>query len=124
MNAHSARFSLAGQAALVIGGTSGIGLEIAIGLHQAGARVGIVGRSPDKLAGAVRHLELVVSQERFGRPSFLRVQWWDGAKHAGAFEKGMRLDLVIEPGLDRFRGAVEPNARLVDLRVAAAESRR
>jgi NAD(P)-dependent dehydrogenase (short-subunit alcohol dehydrogenase family) len=57
MNAHSARFSLAGQAALVIGGTSGIGLEIAIGLHQAGARVGIVGRSPDKLAGAVRHLK-------------------------------------------------------------------
>ncbi len=75
-------------------------------------------------AGAVRHLELVVSQERFGRPSFLRVQWWDGAKHAGAFEKGMRLDLVIEPGLDRFRGAVEPNARLVDLRIAAVESRR
>ena len=75
-------------------------------------------------AGAVRHLELVVSQDRFGRPSFLRIQWWDGARHAAALEKGMRLDLVIEPGLDRFRGAVEPNARLVDLRIAAVESRR
>ena len=75
-------------------------------------------------AGAVRHLELVVSQERFGRPSFLRIQWWDGAQHAASLEKNMRLDLVIEPGLDRYRGGVEPNARLLDLKVAAVESRR
>ena len=75
-------------------------------------------------AGAVRHLELVVSQERFGRPSFLRVQWWDGAQHAASLEKNMRLDLVNEPGLDRYRGGVEPNARLLDLKVAAVESRR
>ena len=34
----------------------------------------------------------------------------------------MVLDLVIEPGLDRFRGTVEPNARLVDLAVAAVGS--
>jgi single-stranded-DNA-specific exonuclease len=73
-------------------------------------------------AGAVRHLELVVSQPRFGRDSFLRIQWWDGARHAESLEKGMILDLVIEPGLDRFRGKVEPNARLVDLAVAAVGS--
>jgi hypothetical protein len=36
----------------------------------------------------------------------------------------LRLDLVIEPGLDRYRGGVEPNARLLDLKVAAVESRR
>ena len=63
-------------------------------------------------------------QRTASRESFLRVQWWDGAKHAQSLEKGMRLDLVIEPGLDRFRGAVEPNARLVDLQVAAVESMR
>jgi NAD(P)-dependent dehydrogenase (short-subunit alcohol dehydrogenase family) len=57
MSAHSARFSLEGQSALIIGGTSGIGLEIAIGLHQAGARVGVVGRSPVKLAAAVQRLK-------------------------------------------------------------------
>ena len=73
-------------------------------------------------AGDARHLELVVSQPRFGRDSFLRIQWWDGARHAESLEKGMVLDLVIEPGLDRFRGTVEPNARLVDLAVAAVGS--
>ena len=34
-----ANFSLEGRTALVIGGTSGIGLEIALGFQAAGARV-------------------------------------------------------------------------------------
>ena len=57
MTPHAARFSLEGQTALIIGGTSGIGLEIAVGLHQAGARVAIVGRSPEKLAAAAQRLK-------------------------------------------------------------------
>jgi NAD(P)-dependent dehydrogenase (short-subunit alcohol dehydrogenase family) len=57
MNTHAERFSLEGQTALIIGGTSGIGLEIAVGLHQAGARVAIVGRTPSKLADAVQRLK-------------------------------------------------------------------
>ena len=75
-------------------------------------------------AGAVRHLELAVRKPWRGQQRFLRIQWWDGAKHAASLEKGMRLDLVIEAGLDRFRGGVEPNARLLDLRIAAVEARR
>jgi NAD(P)-dependent dehydrogenase (short-subunit alcohol dehydrogenase family) len=78
MNAHSARFSLEGQAALVIGGTSGIGLEIAIGLHQAGARVAIVGRSPAKLAAAVQRL-----------------------KEAGATPEAIQADIVDPAALER-----------------------
>lgn len=50
------RFSLAGQSALVIGGTSGIGKAIAIGYLEAGAQVVIAGRSRDKLDRAVREL--------------------------------------------------------------------
>ena len=41
---HAERFSLAGQYALVIGGTSGIGKAIAAGYLDAGARVIIAGR--------------------------------------------------------------------------------
>ena len=50
------RFSLAGQFALVIGGTSGIGKAIAVGYLEAGAQVVIAGRSQDKLDRAVREL--------------------------------------------------------------------
>src|SRR6185436_8009194 len=48
---------LQGLNALVIGGTSGIGNYIARGFQDAGARVGIVGRTPDKLDGAVKKLQ-------------------------------------------------------------------
>jgi NAD(P)-dependent dehydrogenase (short-subunit alcohol dehydrogenase family) len=48
---------LQGLNALVIGGTSGIGNHIAHGLQDAGARVGIVGRAPEKLDGAVKKLQ-------------------------------------------------------------------
>ena len=43
------RFSVQGQVALVIGGTSGIGAAIAAGFREAGARVLVVGRTPAKL---------------------------------------------------------------------------
>jgi len=58
------RFSLAGQYALVIGGSSGIGKAIAAGFLQAGARVIIAGRQQDKLAFAVK--ELAAHGEVFG----------------------------------------------------------
>jgi NAD(P)-dependent dehydrogenase (short-subunit alcohol dehydrogenase family) len=47
--AGTAAFSLAGQNALVIGGGTGIGREIAIGLAGAGAKVSLAGRRKEKL---------------------------------------------------------------------------
>ncbi|HSH89569.1 MAG TPA: 3-oxoacyl-ACP reductase family protein [Ramlibacter sp.] len=61
---HAERFSLAGQYALVIGGTSGIGKAISKGYLQAGARVIIAGRDQAKLDGAVK--ELAEHGEAFG----------------------------------------------------------
>jgi len=46
-----------GLSALVIGGTSGIGNYIAHGFQDSGARVGVVGRAPDKLDAAVKKLQ-------------------------------------------------------------------
>src|SRR2546426_1138576 len=48
---------LQGLNALVIGGTSGIGNYIAHGFQEAGARVSVVGRTPDKLEAAVKKLQ-------------------------------------------------------------------
>ncbi len=50
--AHHTRFSLLGKRALVTGSSQGIGLAIAHGLADAGAKVILNGRSPDKLAKA------------------------------------------------------------------------
>jgi NAD(P)-dependent dehydrogenase (short-subunit alcohol dehydrogenase family) len=44
--------SLEGLTALIVGGSSGIGLAIAEGFQAAGARVAIAARTPDKLACA------------------------------------------------------------------------
>ncbi|WP_193609523.1 SDR family NAD(P)-dependent oxidoreductase [Nocardioides lijunqiniae] len=50
------RIDLRGKAALVTGSTQGIGLAIAHGLAQAGARVGVNGRSTESVARAIASL--------------------------------------------------------------------
>jgi NAD(P)-dependent dehydrogenase (short-subunit alcohol dehydrogenase family) len=51
------RFSLDGQCALVIGGTSGLGKAIAAGFAQSGARVVVAGRNAGKLERALAELK-------------------------------------------------------------------
>ena len=50
------RFSLSGQYALVIGGTSGIGKEFAKGFLEAGMRVMVAGSTQQKLDRALADL--------------------------------------------------------------------
>lgn len=50
-------FSLAGQTAVVIGGTGTLGAAISRGLARAGAAVVMAGRDPDRVAGVVSELE-------------------------------------------------------------------
>ena len=49
-------FSLKGLNALVIGGSSGIGRALALGLQQAEARVAIAGRTESKVAAVADEL--------------------------------------------------------------------
>ena len=48
--------ALRGRVALVTGATSGIGAETALGLARLGARVGIVGRDPDRTEAVVARI--------------------------------------------------------------------
>jgi len=50
-------YSLEGQAAIVTGGSRGLGRGIARGLHEAGARVLLVARHESELASAARSLD-------------------------------------------------------------------
>jgi len=52
----SANFGLEGKTALIIGGSSGIGREIALGYREAGATVLIAGRSQEKLDAVAAEL--------------------------------------------------------------------
>lgn len=52
-------FDLSGKVAVVTGGNSGIGLGMALGLAQAGARVSIWGTNPAKNAAALEQLQKV-----------------------------------------------------------------
>lgn len=60
-------FDLGGRVALVTGGNGGIGLAIAIGLGQAGAKVMIAGRNEAKGAEAIETLSRLGVTARFGR---------------------------------------------------------
>jgi NAD(P)-dependent dehydrogenase (short-subunit alcohol dehydrogenase family) len=53
----AADFSLAGRTALVVGGTSGIGREIALGYQAAGARVVVASRDQNKIDETVATLK-------------------------------------------------------------------
>lgn len=50
-------FSLEGRVAVVVGGTSGIGRALALGLADAGAAVVVVGRRPDHVAEVAAEVE-------------------------------------------------------------------
>ena len=52
-----ANFSLEGRTALVIGGTSGIGLEVALGFQAAGAHVVVASRDANKINSSVARLK-------------------------------------------------------------------
>jgi len=56
ISSHADLFSLQGQSALVTGGSRGLGLEIAQGLGQMGARIAIVARRREWLDAAVQSL--------------------------------------------------------------------
>ncbi|TAN02347.1 MAG: SDR family oxidoreductase [Rhizobiaceae bacterium] len=72
------------QHAVVIGGSSGIGLATATALHQRGYAVTITGRNEEKLRDAVKALDTAVGTAAFdgGKPGEVR-RFFDGL---GAFD--------------------------------------
>ena len=68
------------------------------------------------------HLEVKVRQPNAGQMQFLRMQWWNGAEYAELLARGTRIDVVVEPGLNHFRGLAEVEAKVIDFRVRTAQA--
>ncbi|MFM1805697.1 MAG: Single-stranded-DNA-specific exonuclease RecJ [Planctomycetota bacterium] len=64
------------------------------------------------------HLELVLKQGA----RFQRIQWWDGARHAGDIRRDTVVDVVIETKLRTDRLA-EIDAKLLDIRLKGVRPR-
>ena len=79
----------AGKKALVLGGTSGIGLATARLLVEGGAEVVAFGRSADKIAAAVEELSAL------GKASGERLDVLDCDGMAAAFEKHAGFDYLV-----------------------------
>jgi len=95
--ARRAWFHLGGRVAVVIGGTSGLGKAIAIGLAEHGADVVASGRSPEKVC------ETVVRLRQFGSRTILET-----------------VDVNQRESVDRLRDAVLREFGHVDILVNAA----
>ena len=87
-------FDLHDKVAVVTGGNGGIGLAMAQGLAQAGARIAVVGRNPDKLQAAVADL-----RGRGAQASTYAVDVCDEAAVAGLMAQVVadfgRIDILV-----------------------------
>ncbi len=72
-------------------------------------------------AGVGNHLEIFLREGEGSRASFARVQWWDGAARAERLAPGTLIDVVVEAGIQVFRGVAEAQLRVLDVRLAVAQ---
>jgi 2-deoxy-D-gluconate 3-dehydrogenase len=82
-------FDLSGKTALVTGGNGGIGLGMARGLAQAGAKVAITGRDRTKNAQAAKTLDAIALQADLTDEKACRAMVDEAAKRLG------RLDILV-----------------------------
>lgn len=96
--------NLSGKTMLVTGATGGIGLETARELARLGARVWVVGRSPQKTADAAREIgaagRLVADLSEMGEVRCLAAEFRD---------RGERLDVLVN-NAGAFAAGVRPRA--------------
>jgi NAD(P)-dependent dehydrogenase (short-subunit alcohol dehydrogenase family) len=97
------RFSLAGKAALITGGSSGIGLSIAEALAEEGATIVIVGRDPVKLNRATERL----AKFSQGKVDAISADVSDTSTHFNLVQEAMeftgRLDILVNAAGTHFK---------------------
>ena len=88
---------LAGQTAVVVGGTSGIGRAISLMLAARGARVGLIGRDAERGAAVVRAIAAAGGTARWVRADFMKYPELAAAATTLAADLGP-CDILIASG--------------------------
>jgi gluconate 5-dehydrogenase len=115
MNPLLTRFSLEGQVALITGASRGIGLALAKGLAEAGAKVVLAARDPATLANAQADI-----QRSGGRCSILVLDVSDRTSRDRAFTELLtregRLDILVNnAGVEQVQPSLELDEATWDL---------
>ncbi len=110
------QFSLHGKTALVTGGSRGLGLEIAYGLHQAGARVALLARRESFFAEALKLIPEAMA-------IVANVQ--DEASLEAAFARVGPVDILVNAagitwGQDALEVPVEKVRQVLDVNITGA----
>ncbi|MDW8363790.1 MAG: SDR family oxidoreductase [Myxococcales bacterium] len=103
---------LAGRAALVTGGGSGIGLGIARSLAAHGARVALLGRRADRLVEAAACIERETGRTAIATPADVREPEAVAAAVRTCLERFGRLDVLVNAAAGNFlapAAAISPN---------------
>ena len=70
---------------------------------------------PRPMGAEGRHLQLRFRQDRDGRRRLVRGVWWNAGSLATRLAAGMRLDIVIEPRVNEWRGRVSVEGMVRDV---------
>ncbi len=74
-----------------------------------------------QIGGNGQHLSLHFRQETPEGRRWIRGVWWRAGELADRLTPGMRVEAVIEPKLNTFRGRTSVEAEIRDVRICAAE---
>ncbi len=110
------QFSLHGKTALVTGGSRGLGLEIAYGLHQAGARVALLARRESFFAEALKLIPEAMA---------IVADVQDEASLEAAFAQVGPVDILVNAagitwGQDALEVPVEKVRQVLDVNITGA----
>ena len=101
------QFNLSGKAAIITGGSKGLGLSMAAGLASAGARVMLVNRNADEGAAAAAELSRDFGIEAISFAADISDQAQTEAMAQAAMDTFGQIDILINSAGINIRGAID-----------------
>jgi gluconate 5-dehydrogenase len=101
------QFDLSGRAAIITGGSKGLGLAMAAGLASAGADVMLVNRTAEEGASAAREISRAFGRKAVSFPADITSQAQTEAMAQAAMDTFGRIDVLINSAGINIRGAID-----------------